>query len=79
MFDIFDEIPFEYIILGVSVLVLLSILLSKFVKYGIPALLIFICLGMLAGSDGIGGFYFDDPLYFLCSNCNIITTKLYHC
>lgn len=29
-------------------------------KFGIPSLLIFILVGILAGSDGFGGIYFDD-------------------
>ena len=28
-------------------------------KLGIPTLILFIGLGMLTGSDGLGGFYFD--------------------
>lgn len=29
-------------------------------KFGIPSLLLFILVGILAGSDGLGGIYFDD-------------------
>lgn len=51
----------EYLLLITSVLFLLSIIASKTSSWlGVPALLIFLVLGMLAGSDGIGGIYFDD-------------------
>lgn len=53
----------EYILLAASVLLLLSIIASKASdKLGIPALLLFLLVGMLAGSEGPGGIHFDDPL-----------------
>lgn len=52
----------ELILVIGSSLLLASILASKISdRYGIPALLLFLALGMLAGSDGLGGIYFDDP------------------
>ncbi|RYG47889.1 potassium/proton antiporter, partial [bacterium] len=30
-------------------------------RFGVPSLLAFIAVGMLAGSDGPGGIYFNDP------------------
>lgn len=51
----------EYTLVGFAVLLLLSIFASKISdRFGVPALLLFLVLGMLAGSDGIGGIYFDD-------------------
>ncbi|MFY9556261.1 MAG: potassium/proton antiporter [Blastocatellia bacterium] len=51
----------EHILVVASILLLLSVLASKAsAKLGIPALLLFLVLGMLAGSDGPGGIYFDN-------------------
>ncbi len=52
----------ENILLIGSLLLLLSVVASKTsFRYGIPALVIFLGVGMLAGSDGLGGIYFNDP------------------
>jgi cell volume regulation protein A len=45
----------------VSILILLAIIISKLsFRFGIPTLLLFLILGMLAGSDGIGRIEFSD-------------------
>lgn len=52
----------EYVVIGASVLLLISVLVSKISdRFGVPTLLLFLVLGMLAGSDGFGDIYFDDP------------------
>ena len=54
-------ISFEYILLASAILLVLSIIASKASgRVGIPAVLLFLALGMLAGSEGPGGIYFDD-------------------
>jgi potassium/hydrogen antiporter len=54
-------ISLEYILLIGSVLILVSIVVSRLSdNLGLPALLLFLVIGMLAGSEGPGGIYFDD-------------------
>lgn len=45
-----------------SILLFISIIAGKSsYRLGIPALLLFLIIGMLSGSEGIGGIYFDNP------------------
>jgi cell volume regulation protein A len=56
------SIPAEIILAVAGLLLISSVLVSKVSdRFGVPALLLFLLLGMLAGSDGPGGIYFDDP------------------
>ena len=52
----------EHIILIGSILILASVLAGKTsYRTGIPILILFVFIGMLAGSEGIGGIPFDNP------------------
>lgn len=49
------EITVEVFLLGISILFFLSILAGKAgYRFGVPALLLFLTVGMLSGSDGLG-------------------------
>lgn len=49
------EIQLEVVLLGLSILFLISIIAGKVgSKFGIPALLLFLSVGMICGSDGLG-------------------------
>jgi cell volume regulation protein A len=51
----------EYVLLIGSALILLSIFIAKISdNLGVPTLILFLGVGMLAGSDGLGGIYFDN-------------------
>ncbi|EQA63688.1 potassium/proton antiporter [Leptospira alexanderi] len=54
---------FEFGTLILSGLIILSIgLLRISTKFGVPSLLLFLVIGMAAGSDGLGGIEFDNPV-----------------
>ncbi|NUM41351.1 MAG: cation:proton antiporter, partial [Leptospiraceae bacterium] len=56
------NLTIENILIVGSVLLFISIVVGKTsYKFGVPTLLLFLAIGMLAGSDGIGGIRFDDP------------------
>lgn len=59
---VFSTSAIEPLIFVGAFLVLMSILASRIsARLGVPALLLFLFVGMLAGSEGIGGIHFDDP------------------
>lgn len=52
----------ENILLIGSLLLIISIIAGKTTyRFGVPTLILFLLIGMLAGSDGLGGIHFDDP------------------
>ncbi|MEO6949618.1 MAG: potassium/proton antiporter [Ginsengibacter sp.] len=56
------NLTIENIVLFGSLLLFISVVLGKTsYKFGVPVLLLFLAIGMLAGSEGIGGIHFDDP------------------
>ncbi|MCX7546988.1 potassium/proton antiporter [Xanthomarina sp. F1114] len=56
------NITTENILLIGSILLFISVVAGKSsYKFGVPTLLLFLGIGMLAGTDGIGGIYFDNP------------------
>ena len=58
----FELVTLELALVGIALLILISIVANKFSeRLGVPALLIFLVVGMLAGSEGPGGIPFDDP------------------
>jgi len=56
------NLTIENILLVGTLLLFVSIIVGKTsYKFGVPTLLLFLAIGMLAGSDGIGGIHFDNP------------------
>lgn len=56
------SLPIESILFITACLLILSIITSKVaVRLGVPALLLFLAIGMGIGSEGVGGIYFDNP------------------
>ena len=57
------NITIENILLIGSFLLFVSVIAGKTsFRFGIPTLILFLIIGMLAGSDGIGGIYFNNPI-----------------
>jgi len=56
------NLSIENILLIGSILLLASVIAGKTSgRFGVPILIVFLGVGMLAGSDGIGGIHFNDP------------------
>ncbi len=56
------NLTIENILLVGSLLLFVSIVAGKTsYRFGVPTLILFLAVGMLAGSDGIGGIHFDNP------------------
>lgn len=56
------NLTIENVLLVGSILLLVSIVVGKTsYKFGVPTLLLFLGIGMLAGIDGVGGIQFDNP------------------
>ena len=56
------NVTIENILLIGSILLLISIIAGKTsYRFGVPTLILFLLVGMLAGSEGLGGIHFNDP------------------
>jgi len=70
-------ISIEYLLLAASIFLLLSIIAIKTLnRMGVPTLLFFLLIGMLAGSDDPGGMYFDDP--WVAQSLGVLKNSLIH-
>lgn len=51
----------NYMLIGAVLLFISIIAGTRAYRFGVPALVLFLVVGMLAGSEGIGGIHFNDP------------------
>ncbi len=68
-----------YILLLAATILIVCALSSKVLyRFGIPTLIVFLAIGMLMGSDGLGGIYFDNSeLAKNISNMGLIFIMFY--
>lgn len=56
------DLNVDYFILLAALLLIIGVLTTKFsTRLGVPALVLFLLVGMVMGSDGLGLIYFDNP------------------
>lgn len=56
-----EQINIDYFILLTALLLIIGVLTTKFsTRLGVPALVLFLLVGMIMGSDGLGFIYFDN-------------------
>jgi potassium/hydrogen antiporter len=70
------NLTIDNILLIGSLLLFISLLASRTAKYGIPTLLLFLLVGMLAGSDSFGGIYEYNNWNSAALKGNIILDKV---
>ncbi|HRD54251.1 MAG TPA: cation:proton antiporter, partial [Flavobacteriales bacterium] len=59
---LFDSFPIEHVLFLCAILLLGSIVASKTSgRVGVPSLLLFLGVGMLVGTDGLGWIHFNNP------------------